>query len=265
MNILKISLIVVLLAYLGLIILLYITQKHLVFATKKLSTEYHFNFKSNFKEGYFTSSNNKKINYLVFTQPEPKQIIIYYRGNAQALDQWGLVAEKLSKKTNSNVWVFDYPGFGKSRESLPASSKELIKLSEDFYTLAVKNNNRSLPIVAFGRSLGSGLASHVATFFDIKKLILETPYYSTLKVAKERYPFIPSSLFKYNLDNGVLKNYGHKVLALYGTNDSVIPENHPQNLAKDVANINLVEFEKGQHAGLESFPEYWPTIINYLK
>lgn len=265
MKILKISLITATLIYLGVISLLYIAQKHLVFSSKQISPEYRFNFKSQFTEGFFTSSHNKKINYLTFKQPAPKQIIIYYRGNAQALDQWGLVAEKLSSRTNSDVWIFDYPGFGKSREALPASNSELLKLGEDFYQYILKAYSKKQKIVVFGRSLGSGIASHVAKAHKLNNVVLDTAYYSTKKVALERFPFIPGFLFRYNLDNSVLKDSeAINIIVFHGTNDKVIPYHHTKELSKALPKAKLITFEGGGHGNLETYNKYWATMDNYF-
>ena len=50
-------------------------------------------------------------------------------------------------------------------------------------------------ITLYGRSLGTGMATYVASKNSPKQLILETPYYSIIDVAASRFPMFPLEKF----------------------------------------------------------------------
>jgi len=49
-------------------------------------------------------------------------------------------------------------------------------------------------VVVVGRSLGSGLATHVASERPVQRLVLVTPYDSIVTLASAQYPYFPVSL-----------------------------------------------------------------------
>ena len=53
-------------------------------------------------------------------------------------------------------------------------------------------------IILYGKSLGTGIASQLASVRDCKRLILETPYYSMDALAKHyffMYPVLPMTKY----------------------------------------------------------------------
>ena len=53
---------------------------------------------------------------------------------------------------------------------------------------------KGFPVVLWGRSLGSGPATYVASLRDADALLLETPFDSAVAVAADRYGFLPVGL-----------------------------------------------------------------------
>ena len=71
--------------------------------------------------------------------------------------------------------MIDYPGFGKTTGK--RSEKVIYEQALMMYDLAAQTN-KSDSLVIYGKSIGTGVASHVAANRKCKRLILETPYYS---------------------------------------------------------------------------------------
>ena len=92
-------------------------------------------------------------------------------------------------------------------------------------------------IVLHGHSLGSGVATYVATQRPARALILEAPFTAAADVAQSRYPFAPVALLmKDKFANTTrMKDVHIPVLIVHGTDDSTIPIAEGQKLY-DLAN-----------------------------
>ena len=115
-------------------------------------------------------------------------------------------------------------------------------------------------ILLYGRSLGTGIATYLASKYQPKQLILETPYYSILDVAKYRFPIFPlKALLKYEFpSNEFITTVNCPIMMFHGTDDSIIPYSSAQKL-KSVAPENKTKFitiEGGGHNNLISFDLY---------
>ncbi len=97
------------------------------------------------------------------------------------------------------VWMMDYPGFGKSTGKL--TEQIMYDDAATLYQMARARFSKD-SIIIYGKSLGTGVASQLASVKDCKRLILETPYYS-IEALMKHYAFIyPVSLMaKYHFPN----------------------------------------------------------------
>ena len=117
-----------------------------------------------------------------------KPLIVYYKGNSGSFS---------SEHERFARWVadgygflaFDYRGF-------PASPGEITQqgILDDAVAAFDWAAQKGFPIVIWGRSLGSGPSTYVASVRDADALLLETPFLSAVTVAGERYPYLPVAL-----------------------------------------------------------------------
>ncbi|MFT3996349.1 MAG: alpha/beta hydrolase [Asticcacaulis sp.] len=87
-------------------------------------------------------------------------------------------------------------------------------------------------IVLHGHSLGSGVATYVATQRPARGLILEAPFTAASDVGQERYPYIPVQFLmqdKFASRDRIGAVY-MPVLIVHGDRDSVVPFAHGQRL-----------------------------------
>src|SRR5205823_1244644 len=84
----------------------------------------------------------------------------------------------------------DYPGYGKTTGEL--TEKKLYDESMQVYKMARSKFSKD-SIIIYGKSLGSGIASHLAAAVDCRRLILETPYYSIPALFTCYAPIYPNS------------------------------------------------------------------------
>ncbi|HLG39384.1 MAG TPA: alpha/beta fold hydrolase, partial [Chitinophagaceae bacterium] len=166
---------------------------------------------------------------------------------------------------NYEVWMMDYPGFGKSTGE--RNEDILYDDALQFYQMARARFGKD-SIIIYGKSLGTGIASHLASVRDCKRLILETPYYSIDALFSHYafiYPVTPMS--KYHLPTyRYLEKTDVPVAIFHGTNDEVIPYNHSKRLIKIAkTDIELITIEKGKHNNLNDFPIFHQKMDSVLQ
>jgi len=79
--------------------------------------------------------------------------------------------------------------------------------------------------VFYGESMGTGVATQMATEYAASALILESPYTSIPDVGADRYPMVPVRLLlRDQYDSiGKIKNVHMPLLLLHGEIDQVVP------------------------------------------
>jgi len=246
------------------LLMLYFFQEKLIFLPSQLPQEYVYSFTLPHNEFNLKTDDGAVLNGLHFKNKEPKGVILYFHGNAGDLSRWGEIALYFVEK-QYDVIIMDYRTYGKSTGKLsPGALFDDAQLFYD-YTLNHYDENK---ITLYGRSLGTGLATKVAATNGPKQLVLETPFYSLLDVAKSKFPILPVSLFlKYRFPSfEFIQNVTCPVTIFHGTSDSVVPYESGKRLYDVIPNKrkNLFTVEKGDHNNLVSFPAYHEGIQQVL-
>ena len=115
--------------------------------------------------------------------------VLYFGGNG---DETSYFVEKYNYKY-ANIVSFNYRGYAYSTGK--PSEKALLAdaLTEyDYLTKTLKMSPEK--IIVMGRSLGTGIATYLASQRKVQSVILITPYDSVESVAQESYFFLPVSL-----------------------------------------------------------------------
>lgn len=263
----RIILIIMLLAggYLTAAFLLYLFQEQLIFLGESIEEDYQFTFENPFQEITIETKDHGKINIIHFTLEKPKGIILYYHGNAGSLIRWGQVAESFLP-LGYEVAIMDYRGFGKSTG--PRSQKILLNDAQSFYDYFKKDYPES-EIILFGRSLGTGIASWIASNNKPSQIILETPYYSLTSLVQSKFPVFPagpSLRYKFRTFQ-YLKESECPITIFHGTADKVVPFRHGKRLYEslDKSKAEFVKIDEGNHANLSEYQLYWDKMKDILK
>jgi pimeloyl-ACP methyl ester carboxylesterase len=123
-------------------------------------------------------------------------------------------------------------------------------------------------IVAMGRSLGSGVAVHLAAHRSLRGVILESPYDSIVEVAKGHYPFLPVSLMLRHRFDSLARAQQIEVplMCLVATEDRVIPAARSRALFEAWRGTKTwIEVPRSDHDSISGEPEYWRSIADFLK
>ncbi|MFK7783206.1 alpha/beta hydrolase [Psychroserpens sp.] len=244
---------------------LYFLQEKILFLPTTLAQDYQYDFRYPFEELFLNTAENVSINAIHFKTENPKGVILYFHGNAGDLSRWGIIGEHFVS-LNYDVFIMDYRTYGKSKGKL--SEQGFYDDAEYCYNYVLQHYSEE-DIVIYGRSLGTGVASYLASNHEPKQLILETPYYSILDVAKHRFPIFPvKSLLRYEFpSNEFIRAVRCPITMFHGTDDAVIPYSSAQKLQSVAPNelTTFITIEGAGHNNLISFENYKEGIIDVLK
>ncbi|MEX2349790.1 MAG: alpha/beta hydrolase [Flavobacteriaceae bacterium] len=256
---------ILLILYLMLIAALTFFQENLIFLPSKLEPDYTYTFKKPFEEINLTAADGALLNAIHFKTENPKGVLLYFHGNAGDLSRWGEITSRFTE-FNLDVLVMDYRSYGKSTGTL--SEELLYSDAQLFYGYLTERYNES-DITVYGRSLGSTFATYVAANNNPGKLILETPFYSLISVAKKRFPIVPVGyLIKYEFKtHEFIKEVNCDIYFFHGTKDNVVPYSSAEKLFKETPSNKkqFITIPDGNHNNLATFEKYKKEIKRTLE
>lgn len=255
----KKTLLHILITVLGLYIVLcgvlYFFQEKFIFFPQKLDKNYRFEFGQKFEELNIETTDGKLINGLLFKTDNSKGLIYYLHGNAGSLSSWGEVA-KTYTELNYDIFILDYRGYGKSEGKITGQN-QLFQDNQTVYDQLKKKYNED-KIIVLGYSIGTGLASKLASTNKPRLLILQAPFYNLTDMMSHTYSFIPTFLLKYTFEtNEFLKNCRMPVTIFHGNQDQVIYYGSSLKLEKEFKQQDTLITLNGQgHNGMTENPVY---------
>ena len=248
---------------LGVALLIWLLQERMIFFPRAL--EHRPAPRSNVEEITIPVAGGIKLRgWLVKGRGAPAPLIIYFGGNAEEVSWLGEFAGNLA---GWSLLLVNYRGYGES-EGKPGERELLAD------AIAIHDYARQRPdvdpgrIVAMGRSLGSGVAVHLAAEQPLRGVILVSPYDSLVAVAKHHYPFLPISLMLRHRFDSVTRapQIDTPLLCLVASEDRVIPASHSRTLFEAWRGPKTWhEIPRADHDGIASEPGYWSAIADFLK
>lgn len=246
-----------LIAYASLGILVYSLQDRFFFRPVALSPEHRYDFGIPYLERNLRFSENANINIVEFPAPvgSRKGIVLYFHGNRRNIS-WYARHVGGFHRNGYDVWMIDYPGYGKSTGKLEVDV--IFAYALQMYRLA---RTRTPPdsIVIYGRSMGTGIAAWLASREPARRLILETPYYSLASLGASYLPIYPwERMIRHSIrTHEYLADVKAPVTIFQGTDDWTVPLRNASRLKPLLkAGDEFVTIEGGGHNDLETFPEF---------
>jgi len=161
--------------------------------------------------------------YRFYANAKDAPLVLYFGGNADRVEEFLIFAKGYR---NYDIVALNYRGFSQSTGS--PSEKNLFSDALKIYDKFVKNGD----VIVVGRSLGSGVASYVASKRAVNGVVLITPFDSIYALAKQKYPFLPVKLLLKHpfLNTKHLSRSNADLAIIEVANDEVVPNTHTQNL-----------------------------------
>jgi pimeloyl-ACP methyl ester carboxylesterase len=229
---------------------LYFFQEKILFHPLELADTHPFHFPGPFKEINLPVNAKKNLSIVQFTVPDSvcKGVVLYFHGNRKNIERYAPFATHFTRN-NYEVWMIDYPGFGKSTGK--RTEQIMFEDAATLYKMARARFSKD-SIIIYGKSIGTGVAAQLASIRDCKRVILETPYYSIDALMKHYAFMYPVSwLTKYHFPTySYVKKIEAPITLFHGTKDEVIPYKQARKLANENPGVDLVTIEKGKHNNL---------------
>jgi pimeloyl-ACP methyl ester carboxylesterase len=187
--------------------------------------------------------------------------VIYFGGNAEDVN-FGL-PELAAAFPKHDIYLMHYRGYGGSTGK-PSEDA----LVADALALFDRVSTEHADVVLIGRSLGSGIAVHLASMRPVSRLILVTPYDSLVDLAAGQFPYFPVRWLM--LDKFESWRYAVQVTAptliVAAEHDEVIPRASTEALyARFHPGIATLRVVAGaSHNTISERPEYVPLLKGLL-
>ena len=203
---------------------------------------------------------NITLEVIVLNQGQ-KEAIIYFGGNAESVVY---SAENfLDTFPRQTVYLLNYRGYGGS--SGQPSEKGFFA---DALFLFDKVLEKQTTISVIGRSLGSGVATYLASKRPVKKMALISPFDSITRVAQNNFMIFPMFLMlldKYDSISRV-KDINAETFVLIAEHDEVIPRIHSQRLIDEFAaeQITVKIIADSRHNDISDKVEYYQLLKDFF-
>ena len=247
----------------GVPLFMWFFQEQMLFLPRSLDSR--LTSRPNVEEVSIVAADGAKLHgWLVKGDAAPTPLVIYFGGNAEEVSWLTGVADQFA---GWSLLLVNYRGYGES-EGKPGE-KELLGDGLVIHDYAKRRPDVNPErIVAMGRSLGSGVAVHLAAHRHLRGVILVSPYDSIVEVAKRHYPFLPVSLMLRHRFDSLARapQIEAPLLCLVASEDRIIPGKHSRALYEAWRGAKAWrEISRSDHDSIAGEPEYWRSISDFLK
>ncbi|NNL57494.1 MAG: alpha/beta fold hydrolase, partial [Pseudomonadales bacterium] len=219
------AIVAVLLVIILLLGLLVRYQERVIFPGTKLPADYRFIEEPGLQETTI-AVDGAHLSALHYRQPDARGLIFFLHGNAGNLATW-VPDVDFYREEKYDLFMLDYRGYGKSTGNIESQAQLEQDVLTAWQSVAPDYQARDLPLVIYGRSIGTYFAARLALQAKPDQLVLVSPYTSLLAMARKRFPGVPTSLVRYPLDTDkIIPQLNCPVLLLLGGNDALIPVDH---------------------------------------
>ena len=195
--------------------------------------------------------------------PGKSRAILYFGGNAEAVQ--GNRANFAQWFPDSTIYLLAYRGYGAS-DGAPQQAllfADALALYDHLHKA-----HPAVPIDVLGRSLGTGVASYVASRRSVSRLALVTPFDSMAEVAQARYPWLPvRALVEDRYESSRhLAQFTNPLLIVRAGRDQVIGRARTQALIDALPQPpRVLELPDAGHNSVQDFPAYAQTLQDFFR
>lgn len=241
---------------------LYLYQESIIFVGSPLPDDHAFEFDLPFEE-LRVPVEGAEMSALHFQQPDPRGLVFFLHGNGGNLDSWTSNVDYY-QRVNYDLFIFDYRGYGKSSGKIQSEQQLHDDVRRAWNLIADRYQDK--PIVIYGRSLGTALASQLAHDVNPDLLILVSPFSSMLAMARREYPLLPEGLVRYPLrTDRLIERIESPILFVHGDEDRFIPPEHSRALIEKArSSTELLIVEGARHNDIHQFDSYLDGLTDAL-
>jgi len=207
-------------------------------------------------------NDTERISATYLPNADSRYTLLYIHGNAEDLGDIRSMLNRL-RSWGFNVFAYDYRGYGTS-DGKPNEGNAYQDADAAYKYLTQQLKIPPEQIILYGRSVGGGSATDLATRHSVAGLILESTFTSAFRVVVP-FPILPFDKFS-NLDK--LQKVRCPVLVMHGQADQTIPIKHGQTLYEAASEPKMSLWVAG--AGHDDFTwiageRHQQTLLSFQK
>ena len=244
--------------YLFCVFFMYFAQERFIFfPTVSAHRNHHYRHVADYR---LSRGEVELAGWLVNPERAADRLILYYGGNAEDVF---LNIEEYQAIDAATLFVA-YRGYGPSGGK-PAEREfhaDALAVFDD-----VAQGLRPRRVFLIGRSLGSAVASYVASQRPVSGVALITPFDSLAEVARTHYPWLPVSLLlKHRFPSCEhAQAITCPVLVIYGGRDQVVAPRHTEKLLACLPPHSETLFlPRADHGNIDMHEDYWRRLLLFL-
>jgi pimeloyl-ACP methyl ester carboxylesterase len=241
------------LAYLALCALVFFQQRSLIYLPQPRAL-------GESRSAQWLQADGVRLQLSVRERPDAPALI-YFGGNAEDVS---LSLDELAQALPDHaLYLLHYRGYGGS-EGSPSEAA----LFADSLALHAHVARRHPRVSVLGRSLGSGVATYLASQRQLQQLVLVTPYDSIASMAKTQFPWLPVDWLLQDRYDSIERAPAIKAptTLLVAERDEIIPTSSSRRLfdafERGTAELHLLRGAGHNDIGLH--PQYLPLIAQAL-
>lgn len=208
--------------YLGVVILAYAFQRHLVYHPSGARSNPAALSLAKVAEITLETPDRERLVAWYAPARIGRPTLLYFHGNAGTLAQR---ADRIRLYTDAGygVLLLAYRGFSGSTGA-PSESR-IIRDANLAYDYLLKQGLTANDIVLYGESLGTAVAVQVGASRQIKAVILESPFSSVTDIGQYIYPYLPVRWLLEERFESIryIQKINAPLLVLHGERDSIVP------------------------------------------
>ena len=206
--------------FVTLVLILYVFQRQLIYFPAKETPDRHRFHADDMQIITLHTDDGLSLNAWYKPAAIGKPTVLLAHGNASHMGYRMPLARQLIDK-GYGVLLVEYRGYG-GNQGMP-TEQGLYSDARAGMAFLNQQGVSSQHVVLYGESLGTGVATKMATEYAVCAVVLQSPYTSLATVARYHYPWIflsPRDKFD---SFSRIRNIHAPLLILHGTKDSVVP------------------------------------------
>ncbi|TAL63005.1 MAG: alpha/beta hydrolase [Legionella sp.] len=245
------------------VVLMYVFQRHLIYFPDRHHP--HLEQFSAQDMQVITLKTKDKISLNSWYKPALSKhpTILYLHGNAGHIG-YRVPLVRQFMDAGLGVFLLEYRGYGGNK----GSPSEQGFYEDGRAAMAFLNNQgiSSKHIILFGESLGSGVATYLATQYPICAVVLHSPFSSLTRVAQFHYPWIPLTPWDKYDSLSRIQLIKAPILITHGTKDRIVPYEEGLTLYQ-AANQpkKLLRVKDKDHNDLWKSDHYSQKVIDFIE
>ncbi len=217
-------------AYLLVCVLMFALQRRIIFVPEAGVGEPAGYGLADYKKLWITASDGVHLEVWYHPAQSGYPTIVHFHGNGGNIGGRAPYFRMLSDK-GFGVIGLDYRGYGRS-EGSPSEQGVYMDARATIEYASKELSIKPEQMIAYGESLGTGVAVQMATEYPFQGIVLQSPFTSILQLGKDAYPWLPVEILQLDRFDSLSKigKIRSPLFLIHGTIDIIVPIKYGKQL-----------------------------------